>query len=331
MEKYKETESKGEKKMRGKYLNPKADLIFKMVFGEHPDLVMSLLNALLPLPDDGQIESVEYLTPEMVPDNPAKKDSVVDVRCKDQQGRQFIVEMQLYWNEEFKRRVLLNASKAIVRQLDKGEDYSLIQPVYCLSLVNDKAFDYETDEFYHDYAIVDVEHTDRHIEGLRLVFVELPKFKPQSIAEKKMAVLWLRFLTEIAEDTVEAPAELLENEATRKALGLVEKSAMTEGQLYAYEKFWLAVVDERILREAAAKKGYNEGMEKGLAEGMEKGLAEGMEKGLAEGMEKGLAEGMEEGRVREKLENARSLKNNGIPIDLISKSLNLSIEEIEKM
>ena len=264
----KEETKKGGVTMRGKYLNPKADLIFKLVFGEHPDLVMSLLNALLPLPDDGQIESVEYLTPEMVPDNPAKKDSIVDVRCKDQQGRQFIVEMQLYWNEEFKRRVLLNASKAIVRQLDKGQDYSLIQPVYCLSLVNDKAFDYETDEFYHDYAIVDVEHTDRHIEGLRLVFVELPKFKPQSIAEKKMAVLWLRFLTEIAEDTVEAPAELLANEATRKALGLVEKSAMTEGQLYAYEKFWLAVVDERILREAAAKKGYNEGMQDGMQKGI---------------------------------------------------------------
>jgi predicted transposase/invertase (TIGR01784 family) len=44
-----------------------------------------------------------------------------------------------------------------------------------------------------------------------------------------------------------------------------------------------------------------------------------------------MEKGMEEGRVREKLENARSLKNNGIPIDLISKSLNLSIEEIEKM
>ena len=98
---------------------------------------------------------------------------------------------------------------------------------------------------------------------------------------------------------------------------------LTDGQLYAYERYWMSVVDERILREAAAKKGYNEGMEKGLAEGMEKGLAEGMEKGMEKGME--------EGRVREKLENARSLKNNGIPIDLISKSLNLSIEEIEKM
>ena len=327
MEKYKETESKGEKKMRGKYLNPKADLIFKMVFGEHPDLVMSLLNALLPLPDDGQIESVEYLTPEMVPDNPAKKDSVVDVRCKDQQGRQFIVEMQLYWNEEFKRRVLLNASKAIVRQLDKGQDYSLIQPVYCLSLVNDKAFDYETDEFYHDYAIVDVEHTDRHIEGLRLVFVELPKFKPQSIAEKKMAVLWLRFLTEIAEDTVEAPAELLENEATRKALGLVEKSAMTEGQLYAYEKFWLAVVDERILREAAAKKGYNEGMEKGYNEGMEKGLAEGMQKGMQKGVQKGMQKGMQKGIYTV----ARNMKQMGLSLEDITKATGLSEKEIAEL
>ena len=31
------------------YLDPKADLTFKKVFGEHPDLVMNLLNALLPL------------------------------------------------------------------------------------------------------------------------------------------------------------------------------------------------------------------------------------------------------------------------------------------
>ena len=289
--------------MRGKYLNPKADMTFKLVFGEHPDLVMSLLNALLPLPEDGQIESVEYLTPEMVPDTPAKKDSIVDVRCKDQQGRQFIVEMQLYWNEEFKRRVLLNASKAIVRQLDKGQDYSLIQPVYCLSLVNDKAFDYETDEFYHDYAIVNVEHTDRHIEGLRFVFVELPKFKPQSIAEKKMAVLWLRFLTEIAEDTVEAPVELLENRDTSKALSIVEKSAMTEGQLYAYERFWLAVTDERILREAAIKKGYNEGMEKGMEKGKMEGLC------IA----------------------ARNMKQLGLSIADIAKATGLSEEEIANL
>ena len=32
-----------------KYLDPKADVTFKKVFGEHENLVMGLLNALLPL------------------------------------------------------------------------------------------------------------------------------------------------------------------------------------------------------------------------------------------------------------------------------------------
>ena len=84
--------------MKGKYLNPKADLTFKKVFGEHPDLVMSLLNALLPLDEGKQIEHVEYLTPEMVPENPGKKNSIVDVRCRETGGRHFIVEMQMRSN-----------------------------------------------------------------------------------------------------------------------------------------------------------------------------------------------------------------------------------------
>ena len=33
--------------MEGKYLDPKADLTFKLIF-EHEDLLISLLNALLP-------------------------------------------------------------------------------------------------------------------------------------------------------------------------------------------------------------------------------------------------------------------------------------------
>jgi hypothetical protein len=43
----------------------------------------------------------------------------------------------------------------------------------------------------------------------------------KTIAEKKMAVLWLRFLTEINARTEEAPAELLENPATAKALTML--------------------------------------------------------------------------------------------------------------
>ena len=291
--------TKKNEKMAGKYLNPKADLIFKLVFGEHEDLMMSLLNALLPLDSDGQITSLEYVTPEMVPENPSKKNSIVDVRCTDQKGRQFIVEMQLHWNEGFKQRVIFNASKAVVKQLKKGENYTLIQPVYSLNFINEGMFQPDTDEFYHDFAIVNVEHSDRIIEGLRFVFVELPKFKPQSIAEKKMAVLWLRFLTEISEATEEAPAELLENEETRKALSIVEKSAMSEGQLYAYEQFWDAVVNERVL----IRGGYKMGMAQGEAIGIEK----------------------------TNRKNALNFKKLGVDIETISKATGLTIEEIESL
>lgn len=56
-----------------RYLDPKADLTFKRVFGEHPDLVMSLLNALLPLTAGQEITDIEYLPSEMVPENPLRK------------------------------------------------------------------------------------------------------------------------------------------------------------------------------------------------------------------------------------------------------------------
>ena len=212
---------------RMRYLNPKADLTFKKVFGEHPNLIKSLLNALLPFerPEE-EIDEIEYLAPELVPDTPLKKNSIVDVRCKDRQGRQFIVEMQMLWSPAFMQRVLFNASKAYVRQLGGTGKYELLQPVYSLNLVND-IFLPDVEGYYHDYRIVQVEHTDKVIEGLRFIFVELPKFTPHTYNEKKMQVLWLRYLTEIDEQTRQVPQELLDNPETHKALVEVEESAFT--------------------------------------------------------------------------------------------------------
>ncbi len=306
-----------------RYLDPKADLTFKRVFGEHPDLVISLLNALLPLEPGQEVTEVEYLPVELVPDNPLRKNSIVDVRCRDNCGRVFLVEMQMIWTPEFKQRVLFNASKAYVRQLDAGEQYELLQPVYSLNLVND-IFELDLDdEYYHYYRLVHVEHTDKVIEGLHLIFVELPKFTPHTYSEKKMQLLWLRYLTEINDQTREIPEELLASPELKKAVDVLEESAFTEAQLAGYEKFWDIISVEKTLLNSAERKGMVRGMEKGLA----KGLAEGMEKGLAEGMEKGLAEGIAEGHK----EVARNLKKAGIPTTIIIQSTGLSEKEIEEL
>lgn len=45
-----------------RYLSPMADLTFKKVFGKHPDIIISFLNALLPFetPEE-EIKEIEYL------------------------------------------------------------------------------------------------------------------------------------------------------------------------------------------------------------------------------------------------------------------------------
>ena len=280
-----------------RYLDPKADLTFKHVFGEHPDLVISLLNALLPLNPRHEIREIEYLPAELVPENPLRKNSIVDVRCRDAEGRQFIVEMQMIWSPEFRQRVLFNASKAYVRQIDTGQEY---EP--------------ELEGFYHYYQLVHMEHTEKVIEGLHLIFVELPKFNPHTYSEKKMQVLWLRFLTEINEHTREVPPELLANPEVKKAVNAVEESAFTEAQLLGYEKFWDIISVEKTL--------YNSAIRKGMAKGIEEGMTKGIEVGRAEG----IVEGIE----KEKLVIARQMKVDGLPYDTISKYTGLPVEKIEK-
>ena len=289
-----------------RYLDPKADLTFKKVFGEHEDLVISLLNALLPLRADEEVIEVEYLPAELVPDNPLRKNSIVDVRCVDAVGRQFIVEMQMVWSPEFLQRVLFNSAKAYVRQLDKGFDYSLLKPVYSLNLVND-IFEPQLPEYYHYFKLVHEEHTEKVIDGLHLVFVELPKFTPHSMSEKKMQVLWLRYLTEIKDGTEKIPQELLDNAETGKAISVLETSSYNDAQLASYDKFWDTISIEKTL--------YNSGERKGREEGLMEGEAIGMEKGRAE----------------EKRKIASGMKQAGIPFETIAVITGLPLEEVKSI
>ena len=231
----------------GKYLDPRADLTFKKVFGEHKNLVISLLNALLPLEDNERVESIEYWPADQIPERTeAEKYSIVDVCCKDNKQREFIVEMQMSWTESFKKRVLLNASKAYVAQTNKGMKYKSLQPVYALNFVN-ATFIKDVDDYYHYYHLVHDKYTDKVIDGLHLIFVELPKFKPQNFSERKMQILWLRFLTEIDENTREVPEELLENTEVNEALEILERAAFTDAEMRAYDKFWDRVSTMRTI------------------------------------------------------------------------------------
>jgi len=295
------------------FLDPRSDLVFRRIFGEHPDILRDFLNAMLPL--DSPIVSLEYLPIDQMPVLPVYKRGIVDVRCVDENGRQFIVEMQMQWTAAFLQRVLFNASQAYVKQLEKGETFELLQPVIALSLLDDR-FVRDSDEFYHHYRIVNVGMPERRIEGLEFVFVELPKFRQARPGEaRRVRWAWLRFLRDAADagkaghPSVEAfERETGINEAINEALRISRESNFSPAERDAYDRFWDIVRTERTLIQGKTKEAMEQGHAKGHAKGHAEGRAEGRAEGMAEGLELALKNMMAAGIAEAKAKGILGIK-----------------------
>ena len=263
-----------------KYLDPKADLTFKKIFGNHPKRLISLLNALLPLSEEEQIQEIKYLPTELVPENNSYRYAIANILCTDAKSNKFCVVIRMEWSNFFEHRVQFIASELYVNPAIKQVKYFAQYPTYSLNLIND-IFAHDTPDFIHNYRIVHDKDSNKVIEGLHFTFIELPKFTPHSIADKRMMVLWLRFLTEINSDTKEIPADLLNDPEIGKAVEELEISGFSDAELWAYDKFWDSVSVERTLIDDS----YQKGIEKGIEKSMNQRSLEIARKMLAKGMD----------------------------------------------
>ena len=262
-----------------KYLDPKADLTFKKIFGNHPTRLISLLNALLPLSEEEQIQEIKYLPTELVPENNSYRYAITNILCTDAKSNKFCVVIRIEWSDAFQQRVQFLASELYVNPAIKQVKYFAQYPTYSLNLISD-TFKYNTPDFIHNYHVVYDKDTHKVIEDLHFTFIELPKFTPHSIADKRMMVLWLRFLTEINSDTKEIPADLLNDPEIGKAVEELEISGFSDAELWAYDKFWDSVSVERTLIDDSYQKGIEKSMNQRSLEIARKMLAKGMDEAM---------------------------------------------------
>ena len=262
-----------------KYLDPKADLTFKKIFGNHPARLISLLNALLPLSEEEQIHEIKYLPTELVPENNSYRYAITNILCTDAKSNKFCVVIRIEWSDAFQQRVQFLASELYVNPAIKQVKYFAQYPTYSLNLIND-IFAHDTPDFIHNYRIVHDKDSNKVIEGLHFTFIELPKFTPHSIADKCMMVLWLRFLTEINSDTKEIPADLLNDPEIGKAVEELEISGFSDAELWAYDKFWDSVSVERTLIDDSYQKGIEKSMNQRSLEIARKMLTQGMDEAM---------------------------------------------------
>ena len=236
--------------------------------------------------------------------------------------------MQNAPQEKFSDRVIFYLSRSISRQGYRGKlrnhkwDYEL-RPVYGVFLLNFHLERRNPQKLRTLHVTVDEDNHRIFSDKLSAYMIELPCIKGKKEEDCETNIeRWMYNLYNMKTST--KPLAFQDIMPVFKTVASqAEFNNMSESEQNRY----MRLLDIYRTNLSALNYSRKEGREEGLQEGMEKGRAEG----LQEGMEKGRAEGLQEGKLEERYNNAKALKENGVPVAIISVSLGLSVEEVEKL
>lgn len=265
--------------------DPKVDYAFKHVFGQEQSksALMSLLDAVLQ-PTAGQhIASLELLNPFNDKEAPDDKLSVLDIKARDQSGRQFNVEMQMLGYGAFRQRALYYWARLHQAQLGEGNDFRVLRPTIAVCFVDTPLFS-DLDDCHLVFELRERRHQTLFTDHMTVHILELPKFKKAVEQLTTPLDRWLYFLRHALELDTDALPDSLDVPELRWALGDLIMISQREPDRELYES-----------RQKMQRDIYT-----AMAEKEEIGEARGLEKGRAEGRAAGREEGRAEGRAEER-------------------------------
>lgn len=262
-------------------IDPKVDYAFKRLFGrqQNQDLLVDLINAVLQEPAERRVVGLEILNPFQDKDFLEDKLSVLDIKARDQSGRQFNIEMQMLAFAAFRPRVLYYWARLHQSQLEEGADYGVLRPTLTICFVNSVLFP-ELPGWQGIFELREREQGVRFSEQLLIHVLELPKFVCRVEELQTPLERWLYFLRHGEElDPDHLPATL-QDPVIKRA---VEELRMMSQSELERERYEARLKWQRDVSTALAE-ARREGEVKGRAEGEARGRAEGEAKGRTEGL-----------------------------------------------
>lgn len=259
-------------------IDPKVDYAFKHVFGreESKPALVSLLNAVLQPAEGKGIASLELLNPFNEKASETAKLSIVDIKARDESGRQFLIEMQMLAADVFRLRALYYWATLYHEQLHQGEDWAALRPTIAVCFVDTPLFS-KLDDYHLTFELRERRHQTLFTDQLAVHILELSKFK-KSIDELATSLdRWLYFLRHGEELDAEVVPATLDVPEVRWALGDLFMISRIDPERELYEARLQERRDKAAERKAleAALAGQEAAREKGLAEGRAEGRAEG--------------------------------------------------------
>jgi predicted transposase/invertase (TIGR01784 family) len=263
--------------------DPKVDYAFKHLFGreESKPALKSLLNAVLQ-PEAGEgIASLELLNPFNEKASESAKLSIVDIKARDESGRQFLIEMQMLAGEAFRQRALYYWAALYQEQLHQGEDWPALRPTIAVCFVDTPLFS-EIPDYHSIFELCERRRQTLFTDQLALHILELPKFHKRVDELTTPLDRWLYLLRHGEELDPQAVPVSLDVPEVRWALGDLFMISRTDPDRELYEARLRERRDQAARRQAALE-AEQAALAKGLAEGRAEGLAEGRAEGRAEG------------------------------------------------
>src|SRR5438132_13485031 len=158
-------------------IDPKVDYAFKHLLGREatrPILIDVLDNVLNPAPGH-HIQDIELLNPFNPKEAFDDKLSILDIKARDQGGRQFNVEMQMLALRYFEKRILYYCAKLHQQQLHQGEDYLELKPTISISFL-DHVLVSHVPAYHLRFRILEETHHFPLTGDMEFHLLELPKF-----------------------------------------------------------------------------------------------------------------------------------------------------------
>ena len=295
-------------------ISPRIDIAFKKIFGveENKDLLISLINSIVSQAD--QVSDVILLNPYNVQNFKTDKLSILDIKAKGIDGKQFNIEIQITDEADYDKRALYYWGKLYTEQLKTSEDYSKLNKTIGIHILNFTSIS-GTERYHHAFHLVDEATGLRYFKDIELHTIELNKFAKNSdddlnslVAKIKDALdVWIAFLTRNdLLDPTNLP-KVLDNPRLKKALTVLEVMNFTTVEREAYEEHlkWFRI-EANTLKKAEAK-------------------------GEARGRAEGKIEGIEIGEAKRNIEIAKEMLLEGEPIEKIIKFSKLTKEEVDNL
>ncbi|MEM7588717.1 MAG: Rpn family recombination-promoting nuclease/putative transposase [Myxococcota bacterium] len=223
-----------------RFIEPKTDFAFKKIFGSvgHEGILRSFLNAILYSGRD-EITDLKLQDPYKIPRLKGLKESYLDVRVRQQNGKWVLIEMQVVNVPGFDKRILFNAAKQFSNQVFKGEDYDTLDPVVLLTITDFVMFK-DWPQVQSRYRMLETKHLVEYpADGMELVFVELPKFTKTHSEATQLWEKWVCFMKE-AGSLERVPSSLASVPQIQEAFAIANYATLSreEADLFDNRKIW---------------------------------------------------------------------------------------------